>query len=158
MPSGDMQRHRMNAHKFTNPGLQNRRLQVRFLSHLPHFSLISWGLEPLSLSPLTAVVTAVRAALELNTNENWSASTYWAPTLETISSRFKCPHEHCQPHGISLQNGRARCACCLTRCENHEFTFLAGSWTQRKVCFDPNFIPPGATPQVSACSLLVMDS
>ena len=35
MPSGDMQRHRMNAHKFTNPGLQNRRLQVRFLSHLP---------------------------------------------------------------------------------------------------------------------------
>jgi len=35
MPSGDIQRHRMNAHKFTNPGLQTRRLQVRFLSHLP---------------------------------------------------------------------------------------------------------------------------
>jgi len=41
--------------------LQNRRLQVRFLSHLPHFSLISWGLERLNLSPLTAVVTAVCA-------------------------------------------------------------------------------------------------
>ena len=35
MPSGDIQRHRMNAHKLTNSGLQNRRLQVRFLSHLP---------------------------------------------------------------------------------------------------------------------------
>ena len=40
--------------------LQNRRLQVRFLSHLPHFSLISWGRERLRLSPLTAVVTAER--------------------------------------------------------------------------------------------------
>jgi len=28
--------------------LQNRRVQVRFLSHLPHFSLISCGLEQLS--------------------------------------------------------------------------------------------------------------
>jgi len=26
MPSGDMQRQRMNAHKFTNSGLQNRRM------------------------------------------------------------------------------------------------------------------------------------
>jgi hypothetical protein len=33
-----MQRHRTNAHKFTNPGLQNRRVQVRFLSHLPLLS------------------------------------------------------------------------------------------------------------------------
>jgi len=39
MPSGDMQRHRMNAHKFTNPGLHNRSVQVRFLSHLPAQSL-----------------------------------------------------------------------------------------------------------------------
>src|SRR5215471_17594191 len=41
--------------------LQNRRLQVRFLSHLPHFSLIFCRLERLRLRPLTAVVTAVRA-------------------------------------------------------------------------------------------------
>jgi DNA invertase Pin-like site-specific DNA recombinase len=48
-------------HQWTKRGeLQNRRLQVRFLSHLPRFSLISCGLEPLSLSQLTAVVTAVR--------------------------------------------------------------------------------------------------
>jgi hypothetical protein len=100
--------------------LQNRRLQVRFLSHLPRFSLISWGLERLSLRPLTAVVTAVRAAdallpctarcaaLEPNTHENGYACTYWVPTLWTISSRFKCPHERCRPHGISLQNGKAQ--------------------------------------------------
>jgi hypothetical protein len=77
-------------------------------------------IQRLNLSPLTAVVTAVRAAdallpctawcaaLAHNTDENWYASTYWVPTLGTISSRFTCSHEHCLPHGISLQNGRAQ--------------------------------------------------
>ena len=76
-------------------------------------------IQRLRLGPLTAVVTAVRtaepygpglsgAALELITNENWKASTYLAPTMGMIASRFTCPHEHCRPHGISLQNRSAQ--------------------------------------------------
>ena len=87
---------------------------------LPHFMEIQrLNLRPLT-AVVTAVVTAVRAAeallpctarcagLEPNTYESGYASTYWAPTLGTIASRFKCPHEHGRPHGISLYNGRAQ--------------------------------------------------
>ncbi len=51
-----MQRQRMNAHKFTNPGLQNRRLQVRFLSHLPLESLNLWGLTAFWPRPILRAV------------------------------------------------------------------------------------------------------
>src|SRR5262249_4975007 len=82
----------------------------------PWISLIFCGLERLTLRPLTVVCTADAllpctawcAAVEPNTSENWYASTYWAPTMGTILSRFKRPHERCRPCGISLQNGRTQ--------------------------------------------------
>jgi hypothetical protein len=75
MPSGDIQRHRMNAHKFTNPGLQNRRLQVRFLSHLP----LAWQASQLPLFLRFCVVPPVlhaallrRKPLVLAPHNRWS--------------------------------------------------------------------------------------
>src|SRR6476469_3456656 len=96
--------------------LQNRRLQVRFLSHLP-FSASFHGDSAVALASVdsscdsssrcrTLLARAEqRVALELITNENWEASTYWAPTMGMISSRFTCPHDHSRPHGFTLQNG-----------------------------------------------------
>ena len=89
-----------------------------------------------------------RATLERITNENWYTSTSWEPTLGTISSRFNCPHEHCRPHGISLQNGREQLWFLPTCPDDTEFTILAASWTESDMCAltERGFRPPQATP------------
>ena len=68
-----MQRQRMNAHKFTNPGLQNRRLQVRFLSHLPSqvlnlSRLLQHGAQPI-----------LRALTPFDPNGAIACGTSWIP-------------------------------------------------------------------------------
>jgi hypothetical protein len=112
----------------------------------PSISLISCGLQRLTLSPLTAVVTAVRAAdvllpctvrcaaLEPNTCENWYASTYWAPTIGMISTASNALMNTANRTASVSKTAGHRCACCPTCPENPEFTVLAASWTQRNVC------------------------
>ena len=126
--------------------LQNRRLQVRFLSHLPHFSLISCGLERLRLRLLTAVRTKFLTGPRRNPAEIQdicgSKNTDRLPKTACLASN-------------TAGRGRASRPTCP---ENPEFTSLAASQILRNVCaLTPNFIPPGATPLVSVCGLSEMD-
>ena len=88
-----MQRQRMNAHKFTNPGLQNRRAPVRLLSHLPEnpeFMGVQWHrlrsilhvLIPLDPNPAKPLLDDPRPARDLLTSTA-QASAIFVQTVAT---------------------------------------------------------------------------